>query len=170
MKVNDAKTCLCLFYNKDTSPIEIRLNNILIKSTKKINVLGVLFDQKLQWSDQVAHTVLKSNKALNAIKLIRKFFTTKDLLQIITSNFYSVFYYNSEIWHLQSLNSNLKRKLLSSSAKAIKACVKHCTSEISFIKIHEMYNRATPEKLLQYKHALCVYKLRDSWFVEWGWL
>ena len=112
MKVNDAKTCLCLFYNKDTAPIKLVLNNCVIKSEKKINVLGVLFDQKLQWSDQVAHTVLKSTKALNAIKLIRKFFTTRELLQIITSNFYSTFYYNSEIWLLQSLKANLKLNLI----------------------------------------------------------
>ena len=124
--------------------------------------MGVLFDQKLQWSDQVAHTVLKSTKALNAIKLIKKFFTTRELLQIITSNFYSIFYYNSEIWLLQSLKANLKSKLLSSSARAIKACIKHSTDEISFIKIHEMYNRATSEIFLQYKHALCAYKLFNS--------
>ena len=35
MKVNDAKTCLCLFYNKDTAPIELVLNNCVIKSEKR---------------------------------------------------------------------------------------------------------------------------------------
>ena len=162
MKVNDAKTCLCLFYNKDTTPIEIKLNSTVVKSSKSINVLGVIFDQKLQWAEHVAQTILKSNKALNAIRLIRKFFTTKELLQIVTSNFYSIFYYNSEIWHLQSLKSTLKQKLLSSSAKAIKACVKHCTREISFERIHEMYNRATPNRFLLYKHALCLFKMINS--------
>ena len=34
MKVNEAKTCLCLFYHKDTTPIEITLNNVRIKSEK----------------------------------------------------------------------------------------------------------------------------------------
>ena len=76
MKVNDTKTCLCLFYSKDTTPIEIKLNDIKVKSIKSINILGVLFDQKLQWVDQVAHCILKSSKALNAIRLVRKFFTT----------------------------------------------------------------------------------------------
>ena len=171
MRVNDAKTCLSLFHNRDTAPIEIRLNDAIIRSEKTINVLGVLFDQKLQWSDQVAHTILKSNKALSAIRLIKFFFTTKELLQIITSNFYSVFYYNSEIWHLQSLKSNLKQKLLSTSAKAIKSCVKHCTNDISFIRIHEMYKRATPDNYLLYKHAQCVFKLINSqppYTLEWA--
>ena len=156
MKVNGAKTCLCLFYYKDTTPIEITLNDTIIKSSKNINFLGVLFDQKMQWTDYVAHCILKSNKALSAIRLIKKNFTTKELLQLITSNFYSVLFYNSEIWHLQSLKSTLKQKLLSSSAKAIKACVKYCTNDISFLRIHEIYNRATPENYLQYKTNLTM--------------
>ena len=73
MKINDAKTCLCLFYHKDTTPIEIKLNESTIRSTKNINVLGVIFDQKLQWSDHIAQCIAKSNKALTAIKMIKKF-------------------------------------------------------------------------------------------------
>ena len=62
MKVNEAKTCLCLFYHKDTTPIEITLNNVTIKSSTKINVLGVIFDLKLQWAEHVASCTAKSNK------------------------------------------------------------------------------------------------------------
>ena len=121
-------------------------------SSKTINVLGVLFDQKLQWSDHIASCIAKSNRALSAIRLIRKFFTTKELLQLVTC-------YNSEIWHLQSLKVNLKQKLLSSSARAIKTCVKHCTRDVSFVNLHRTYNRATPDQFLLYKHALSLYKL-----------
>ena len=116
------------------------------------------------------HTVFKSlYKALTAIRLIKRFFTTKELLQLITSNFYSVLYYNSEIWHLQSLKVNLKQKLLSSSARAIKICIKFCTNDVSFIQLHEMYNRAHPEKFLLYRHALLLYKLfnENSHTNEW---
>ena len=153
------KFCLCLYYHKDTTPIEITLNNVKIKSVTRINVLGVIFDQKLQWTDHVSYCISKSSKALCAIRLIRKFFSTTELLQLITSNFYSILYYNSEIWHLSSLKRVLKRKLLSSSAKAIKICVKFDTSEISFIDIHKMYERATPNDFLLYKHALALYRL-----------
>ena len=85
------------------------------------------------------------------------------------SNFYSVLHYNSEIWHLEPLKSNLKSKLLSSSAKAIKMCVKYCTNDISFIKIHEMFNRATPDNYLLYKHAILLHKLynTDHMTSEW---
>ena len=75
---------------------------------------------------------------------------------------YSISYYNSEIWHLPSLHVNLKQKLLSLSAKAIKMCSKSCTSDLSFVNLHARYNRATPEKLLLYKHALSLFKLFNS--------
>ena len=169
MKVNEAKTTLCLFYHKDTTPIEINLNNIRITSCKTMNVLGVIFDQKLQWSEHIAHAISKANKSLVALRMIKKYFTTKELLQLITSNFYSILYYNSELWHVPSLKNGLKQKLLSSSAKAIKMCVKYCTRDISFINIHRIYKRATPEQFLLYKHALCLFKLMTStnYTIEW---
>ena len=162
MKVNEAKTDLCLFHSSEATPIPVQFNGVTIVSRKKINVLGVVFDQKLQWSDHIAHCIQKSSKALTAIILICNFFTTKELFQLITSNLYSVLYYNSEIWHLHSLKANLKPKLLSSSAKAIKMCIKYCTNDVSFIKIHEISNRSLPENFLLYQYALLLYKLINS--------
>ena len=83
---------------------------------------------------------------------------------------FKIMYYNSEIWHLQSLKMNLKQKLLSSSARAIKTCVKHCTNGYSYNKLHEVYNIATPENYLLYKHALCLFKLMNCnslFSLEW---
>ena len=162
MKVNEAKTDLCLFYKHDTTPIRISLNGQLVISNSKINVLGVIFDSKLQWYDQVAHTLKKANSALYAIKMISRFFTFRELVSLITSNFYSILFYNSEIWHIPSLNSNLKQKILSSSARAIKICIKNCDPMTSFKQLHEIAGRATPEKLMQYKLALSLYKLYNG--------
>ena len=129
MKVNESKTGLCLFYIKDTTAIEIYVNDTMIKSSKTINVLGVIFDQKMQWSEHISQCISKSKKALTAIRMIKKFFPTKELLQLVTSNVFSILYYNSQIWHLQSLKGNLNQKLLSCSATAIKACVKYCAND-----------------------------------------
>jgi hypothetical protein len=37
---------------------------------KSIDVLGVLFDSKLNWSAHILNVINKANKALEAIKLI----------------------------------------------------------------------------------------------------
>ena len=170
MKVNEAKTGLCLFYARDTAPIEISINDAIIKSSRTMNVLGVMFDQKLQWSEHISLCTSKSMKALSAIRMIKKYFPYKELLEIVTANVYSIIYYNSEIWHLPSLKSNLKQKLLSISARAISTCVKHCTRDISFVNLHLLYKRATPEQFLMYRHALCIYKVLNSDVMTREWL
>ena len=110
LKVNESKTALCLFHKRDTTPISILLNGNLVTSKSTINVLGVIFDCKLNWSEHISMAITKANKALNAVRLIKRFFTSKQLVQIVTSNVYSVLFYNSEIWHLQNLNGRLKQK------------------------------------------------------------
>ena len=123
------------------------------------NVLGVIFDSKLQWSDHISRTIKRSMNALNAIQIIRNFFTKQELLGLVTSNLYSILYYNSEIWHLPTLKPTLKQKNLSASAKALKVCIKNLEPMTSFDNIHIMCNRATPNKMLNYKLALSLFKL-----------
>ena len=65
------KIDLCLFYRGDTTQIFIILNNQVIKSNKTINMLGVIFDSKLQWGDHIASAIKKSMSAINAIRLIK---------------------------------------------------------------------------------------------------
>ena len=77
MKVNESKTDLCLFYKGDSTPISINLYGKTIISNKTMNVLGVIFDSKMQWSNHIAHAIKRSMKALNAIKFINKFFNQK---------------------------------------------------------------------------------------------
>ena len=87
----------------------------------------------------------------------------------MTSNVYLILFYNSEIWHLHSLKNNLKQKLLSYSAAAIKSCIKLSTNDISFVDLHNSSNRATPDKFLFYKYALTLYKLMrgTDYTIEW---
>ena len=78
---------------------------------------------------------------------------------LLTSNFYSILYYNSEVWHIENLNSNLKQLLLSASARALKICMYHPDPFLSFKKIHEINKRALPEQMMVYKHALMLYRI-----------
>ena len=71
--VNEEKTEICLFYKQDTPVVNISLNGKLIRSKKTINVLGVTFDSKMQWSNQVSHSIAKSKRALHGIRLVKKY-------------------------------------------------------------------------------------------------
>jgi hypothetical protein len=43
-----------------------------------MNMLGVIFDSKLNLNEHVAMAVIKAKKVLNSIKLIGKFFSTTE--------------------------------------------------------------------------------------------
>ena len=125
MKVNESKTNLCLFHRGDTTPISLNLCCKTIRSNKTMNVLGVIFDSKLQWTEQIANSIKGFMKALNAIRLIKKFFTQTELISLVTSNFYSILYYNSEIWQMPSLNITSNRNFQCFS-KGIKSMYEIC--------------------------------------------
>ena len=127
-----------------------------------MNVLGVTFDSKLQWGDHISQTIKKANTALHAIRLIRYYFTPTELRTLITSNFYSILFYNAEIWLLPGLNKILRTNLLSSSANALKICIPYYDYTMSFYFLHTINERATPHKFMLYKHAIELHKLSPS--------
>ena len=126
--------------------------------------MEVIFDSKLQWADHLAHAITRSMRTLNAIKLIWKFFNQSELLMLVTSNFYSILFYNSEIWHVPTLKSSLKQKFLSTSAKALRVCNSYTNYDISFNNLHKMCRRATPNQMLKHKLALYLFKIYNTDF------
>ena len=119
-----------------------------------MNGLGVSFDSKLNRQNHIEQAITKAKKALNAIKLVRKHFNKSELLKLITSNDYSILYFNSEIWHIPSNTHNSKKQLLSASAIPLKLCVYHYDRSISHLSLHTLCKRATPDQLMLFKHSL----------------
>ena len=101
---------------RDQLSIVINLNGSQILIKKQMNVLGIIFEYKLQWTAQVSNTINKSKRALHSIKLIKPYFNNEELRRLITSNFFSILYYNSEILHISTLNHYSKQQLLAASA------------------------------------------------------
>ena len=150
---SNQKNELCLLYKNDMAPVTISVSGIEIKSKTTINVLGVLFDSKMQWSPHDYKVVLKANKALNAIKILGKFFKTNELIMFVTSNFFSILYYNSEVRQLTNLNQNSKHLLFVASLNALKSCLHYPRLPYSYLDLHK---RATPDMIC--KLALFLYK------------
>ena len=170
LKVNEKKTEMCVFHRSVSRIINFQLNGTEIKSTPNIKVLGVIFDSKLQWTAQISNVIRKSDRALNAIKLIKNYFKPEELNLLLTSNFFSVFYYNSEIWHIPNLSPYLKNLLLSKSANALKICTPTYNLSMSYVKLHEINKRATPENFCVYKHSILLHSLYNTRKPQLEWL
>ena len=106
LKVNHAKMEICLFHRNDLQSIKLNVNYNLLKNKDHINVLGIIFDTMLQWHLEVSNAISKSSKALHAISLIKikKYFTSNELLAIITSKYLSILHYNTDVWLLPTLS------------------------------------------------------------------
>jgi hypothetical protein len=52
-------------------------------------VLNLIFDSKLQLTDHVAKAIAKTNHSLNKLKLIEKYFNMNELINFVTTIFYS---------------------------------------------------------------------------------
>jgi hypothetical protein len=62
-KSTKKKTDICLFYRHDIAAEMVIVGGIMIESKKKINVLGVTFDSKMQWSSHVSKSDCKSKQS-----------------------------------------------------------------------------------------------------------
>ena len=124
----------------------------------------------MQWHYQIQNTINKSKKALNAIALIRKYFSKSQLLTVITSNYYSSLYYNAEIWMLPTLKPQLKQKLLSASAAPLKFTTINYDNMTSFDALHYVNQRTTPKQITIYKHALLLHKTYNDTNSTKDWL
>ena len=104
------------------------------------------------------------------MRLIRKYVNNSELLQLITSNFYSVLFYNSEVWHLNNLKHRDKSLLLSTSAQALKSALHFKYPMISNECVHILTNRAIPEIYCNYKISLSLYKTFNNNIPHDEWL
>ena len=171
LSVNKSKTEVCTFHKREIRSFTININGTIITTKNDMNILGVQFDTRLTWEKQVTATITKANKALNALRLIRRFFNTKELLQLLTSNYYSILYYNCEVWMISSLKANQQNSLLSDSANDLKMAFHYPRRLINYKTLHQISKRATPEMFSKYKLALLLYKIynqcipHDEWIV-----
>jgi hypothetical protein len=81
LKVNQGKTEACIFYQKDCAPIRIKLGDESLTTKKPMNIPGVTFDCKLEWSEHITQLI---DDALN--KFIDDFTKTVKWLAIRLPN------------------------------------------------------------------------------------
>ena len=156
--VNESKTEACFFHTQDQPQVEFSLQGIRIKTKKSINVLGVVFDSKLNWQLHVATAITKAKKALFALRLLKKYFSPPEMRLLLDSNFYSILYYNAVIWLTPNLRSESKQSLLSVSASALRCCSYNIGFEISFENLHKSQKKCTPTQIMHYQLALNLYR------------
>ena len=89
---------------------------------------------------------------------------------LITSNFYSVLYYNCEVWLNNELKVHVKQQLLAASARALKLINNVSDLRISYNQLHIQEKRATPMNFAKYKLAVQLHKIYNRMDENEDWI
>jgi len=162
LKVNAEKTEICIFHKNDVGIKSIVIDNKSIKTKKELKVLGIIFDQKLNWQKQVLNAISKAKKSLHALRLLSKYLDKKHLITISTAYFYQRLYYGAQIWLSNTLNSKFKHKLLQASSNCLRICCRDYRRLFSFQELHILCNRAFPLQWLDYIQSNLIYDLLST--------
>ena len=157
------------FSSKRYPPIEITINNVTVKSSKTINVLGVTFDHKLTWSNHISNQINKANRALHAIRLIKKVFQSKRDIDI--ADIKLLFHLVLQQWSLALAKTQTWTKTTPplSFSKCPKISPTLPWSYGIIYKFTQVGEKSPPDFFLIFKHAVLLHKLfnTQSPSLEW---
>ena len=126
-----------------------------------MKVLGIVFDNRLEWSGQVEKSVQSARQATQALALVRKYFSNKEMSKLITSLVYSRLYYAAQVWLLPNLKKRLMNRLYSQSGKSLKLIDRFST----YKQLHCDYNRATPMLYSQFLTSVLFFDIMNTDFM-----
>ena len=121
----------------------------IIKIGSSMNILGLTFDNKLNWGDQVTRTIAKAKRVLYGLKSIRRYLSDREFRQVLTSHFYPVLMYGSEIWYSCSSYRD-RARIESIHYRALRIMFGDWKNAISRVSLNRLAQRATPSEWAKY--------------------
>jgi hypothetical protein len=160
MKVNEAKTELMLSTrNQKINSLEITCGDVTIKNQRHMKALGIYFSDDLSWKKHIEIAIQKSNHTIRRIRFLAKWLQKSQLLQLVTSQYFPVIFYSSQVWS-ESLDANSWKRINSAHYRAIRAALKVYNIRLfGRQELDAMSKRATPKQWTRYSLASAVIKL-----------
>jgi hypothetical protein len=158
MKINTTKTEVVFFNKKQEIITDVKFAGVIVKSQPTLKALGVTFDYKLSWETHIRQTAAKANRKLSVLQKIRKFFTQKQFLQILTSQFFSVLFYCSQAWLTSATKRTYWSLINSVHYRALRVAMREFRPKTNREKIDVICQRASPKQWSKYAIASSVIK------------
>ncbi len=140
MVCNISKTELMIMNSEEAA--ELLVDGIKVQSSRTMKVLGLVFDEKLEWQQQVQNTVTRTNRMLHGLKALRRFVSKDQARVVMTAFYFSVLYYGVEIWLHRGLGFKLKQKIRSAHYRAMRVIL---GQHLSRDELDETGCRASPD-------------------------
>ena len=102
LKMNGEKTCFTLFGTQNSvdriEDFAINVNDVTIRPTKHIKVLGVLLDQTLSWEPHISSIIRRCNAILISLFKIRHHLSPDILKILVQTHVFPHLQYCSSVW------------------------------------------------------------------------
>jgi hypothetical protein len=119
MKVNITKTEFTVFHKSLNCAGRIRIGVELIEARQDMGVLGIVFDNRLEWTKQVDKSILRARQSSRTLRRIKNYFSETEMNKLVTSLVFSRMYYGSEIWLIPNLKERHFSRLYSQSGQSL---------------------------------------------------
>jgi hypothetical protein len=156
MIVNASKTELMHFGD---ATMQISCEDGCLVSSKTMNVLGITFDSKMSWEPQARRAMKNCQMLKPALRCLKTKLSKKELLQVITSNYFSRLYYGAEVWY-NPLSLANKNRLSPVHYYPLRLAT-NCFDRKSFSRkfLDKLTQRAPPKELNEYKIGRLLYSI-----------
>jgi hypothetical protein len=158
MVVNSAKTEVMYFQDEKLS---FDYEGFQLESVTTMNVLGVMFDNKLSWTEHLKKAKSACQRFKPALRHLKSRLNSKELLKVITSHYYSRLYYGSEIW-FPCLKMKLKDSISALHYHPLRLVLNDFKRKLSRKEICELTQRANPFELNNYKMAKLLISITSN--------
>jgi len=144
MIANEQKTEIMICHKTEKIVKDITIENFNIRTVNSMKILGILFNQNLDWSNHVTRNINSCQRILHGLKLVRKYFTEENFKTILTSFLFSKLFYAFEVWSYDLLNYHTKTLLDSFYYKCLRLIINDHQNLISRNIIDKKISRARP--------------------------
>ena len=168
----------------DIDGFMIPVNNTIISSTESMKVLGIMIDDKLNFTEHISNVCIKAGRQLNVLQRLKKVLDYKSRMAIYKSFVMSNFNYCPIVWMftgkksldriediqkralrfvLNDYQSNYQDLLNKSEATGIKIM----TLRLLAIEVYKCVNNLNPKYLNEmFTKKKCSYDFRDNSILE----
>ena len=150
MVVNASKTEL-IYFDK-VEELELECGDHVLKSASTMNVLGILFDRNLNWEPHLGKAISGCQRLKPALRCLKSKLNRKEILQVITSHYYSRLYYGSEVWY-HSLSKINRNRISPVHYYPLRLACNNFNKLTSRLTLNNLTSRAPPGELNDYKIA-----------------
>jgi len=149
MVVNPTKTELMVLQDPK---INVTLPSGPLAWLPDMRILGVQFDENMSWSKQLEKVVASCQRMKPALHVLNKKLSRNNFKKVISSHYFSVLYYASEVW-FNCLSKKDQKKVASMHYWAVRMLVFDFKFKISRDQLDYLSKRASPFQLNNFKLA-----------------